>query len=105
MNRSSIVLLFGWSAALLSLGMWGSDIFPQGNTSGNAGGNAFSHPGYVFVPCDAKAAPAPAPSTHKAVCTQKTNSKNRACKAAESAPQDNKHVPCAVADTLLIGQS
>jgi hypothetical protein len=106
MNRTCFVLLLGWSAALLSLGVWGTDLLPHSQPADHAGGNAFSHPGYVFAPCAAKAAPAPTPppSTIKAVCTTKP------CKPS-SRPQDPSEkntdcqAPCAAADTLVLGQS
>jgi hypothetical protein len=105
MNRTCFVLLLGWSAALLSLGVWGTDLLPQSQTATH-GGDAFSHPGYVFTPCTAKPAPTPlpAPATDKSVCTKKP------CKPArlpEKQAENATHpqAPCAVADTLVLGQS
>ncbi len=108
MNRSAIVLLFGWSAALLCMGVWSSDLLPQSKSSGNVGGNAFSHPGYVFAPCPAPAA-TPAPATSAPACSRQTQTackaKPKACRPAATAPEDAKIQPCAATDTLVVDQS
>jgi hypothetical protein len=107
MNRTRIVLLLGWSAVLLGMGLWGSALFPASDKAGSQGGNGFGPGGMTYTPCQDQAPAAPAPAPAKTVCTLPAKKSSKACKALEK-PEPVKSSPtrpCAQADTLVFGHS